>query len=147
MSTSPPTCLLSKPLSWHDRRCSTSPTISKRSSRRLRGEANRVGCWWQGRTERSIPTSNGGTPNELKVTRLKSQAPVTRSTFPGRKKLQLSSRKLHRTLGRKVCKHGGAQGHLSLYLERGSQHHLFGGSTKSAGRAAPRATDHRYRRV
>ena len=45
MSTSQPTCLLSRPLSWRDPRCSTSLTISKQSSPNLHGEANRAGCW------------------------------------------------------------------------------------------------------
>ncbi len=45
MSTSQPTCHLSKPLSWRDHRCSTQLTILKQSSPRLRGEANRAGCW------------------------------------------------------------------------------------------------------
>jgi pimeloyl-ACP methyl ester carboxylesterase len=45
MSTSQPTSLLSRPLSWRDRRCSTFRTISRRSSPRLRGEANQAG-WW-----------------------------------------------------------------------------------------------------
>ena len=44
MSTSPPTCLLSKLLSWRDRKYSTPLTISKLLSRQRRGEANRVGC-------------------------------------------------------------------------------------------------------
>jgi pimeloyl-ACP methyl ester carboxylesterase len=43
MSTSQPTCLPSRPLSWRDRRCSTLSTISRRSSSRLRGEANQAG--------------------------------------------------------------------------------------------------------
>ena len=43
-STSQPTCLLSRPLSWRDRRYSTQPTISKLLSRQRRGEANRAGC-------------------------------------------------------------------------------------------------------
>ena len=44
MITSQPTCLLSRPLSWRDRRCSTRLKISKLLSRQRRGEANRVGC-------------------------------------------------------------------------------------------------------
>ena len=35
------------------------------------------------------PTSNGGMPHEPRAARSKSQAPVTRSTSPGRRKLQL----------------------------------------------------------
>src|SRR5438876_11617039 len=55
MSTSRPTCLLSRPLSWRDRRYSTQLTISKQSSARLRGEANRAGCWWRQKTGPSNP--------------------------------------------------------------------------------------------
>ena len=44
MSTSQPTYLVSRPLSWRDRKCSTQLTISKQLSRQRRGEANRVGC-------------------------------------------------------------------------------------------------------
>ncbi len=39
------TLQLSRRLSWRDRRCRTKPTISKRSSPRRPGEANRAGCW------------------------------------------------------------------------------------------------------
>lgn len=39
-SISPPTCLLSRPHSWRDRRCSTPLTISKRLSQHLHGEVN-----------------------------------------------------------------------------------------------------------
>ena len=45
MSTSQPTCQLSKPLSWRDHKCSTQLTISKRSSPRLLGEPDQAGCW------------------------------------------------------------------------------------------------------
>ncbi len=45
MSTSQPTSLPSRPLSWRDRKYSTRRTISRQSSPRLRGEANRAGCW------------------------------------------------------------------------------------------------------
>jgi NAD(P)-dependent dehydrogenase (short-subunit alcohol dehydrogenase family) len=45
MSTSQPTCQPTRPLSWRDRKCSTPRTISKQSSPRLHGEANRAGCW------------------------------------------------------------------------------------------------------
>ena len=63
--------------------------ISKRSSPHLHGEANRAGCWCRQKTEPSTPTSNGGMPHEPTATRSKSQAPATRSTSPGRRKLQL----------------------------------------------------------
>src|SRR5258708_660800 len=84
MSTSQPTCPLSRPLSWRDRRCSTPLTISKQSSPRPRGEANRAGCWWRQKTEPSPPSSNGGMLRELIVTRSESRAQATRSTRPGR---------------------------------------------------------------
>jgi len=45
MSTSQLICPRSRLLSWRDRRYSTLLTISKRSSPRLRGEANQAG-WW-----------------------------------------------------------------------------------------------------
>src|SRR5205807_10336776 len=44
MSTSQLIFLRSRPLSWHDRRCSTRLTISKQSSLRLLGKPNRAGC-------------------------------------------------------------------------------------------------------
>ena len=81
---------LRKPLSWHDRRCSTTPTISMQLSRRRRGEANRAGCWYPQRIEPSIPILNGGTPREQKVTRWKFQARATPFTFPDRRRLRLS---------------------------------------------------------
>src|SRR5467141_3489670 len=43
-STSQPTCLRSRLLSWHDRKSSTWATISKQLSPRLLGETNRAGC-------------------------------------------------------------------------------------------------------
>src|SRR5437899_7438479 len=104
MSTSQPTCLLSKPLSWHDRRCSTTPKISMQLSQRLRGEASRTGCWYQQKTEQSILTLSGGTPHELKATRSKSKARAMRCTSRDRRRSQLLSRKLHRTLGDKLFK-------------------------------------------
>jgi pimeloyl-ACP methyl ester carboxylesterase len=89
MRTSQPICLLSRPLLWRDRRCSTQLTISTRSSPRRHGEANQAGCWWRGQTEPSTPTLNGGMPPEPTATRSKSRAPATRSTSPGRRRLQL----------------------------------------------------------
>jgi hypothetical protein len=68
MSTSQPTCLLSKRLSWQDHRCSTMPTISMPLSQRLRGEVSQAGCWFQQKTEQSILILSGGTPRERKVT-------------------------------------------------------------------------------
>jgi pimeloyl-ACP methyl ester carboxylesterase len=50
---------------------------------------SRAGWWWREQTEPSILTSNGGMPHEPTATRSNSQAPATRSTFPGRKKLRL----------------------------------------------------------
>src|SRR4030095_12766487 len=100
MSTSQPTCLLSKPLSWHDRRCSTTPTISTQLSPRRRGEANRAGCWYRQRIGPSIPILNGGTPPEPKVTWWKCQAQATPFTSPDPRRLQRSSNKLHHTLVR-----------------------------------------------
>jgi pimeloyl-ACP methyl ester carboxylesterase len=64
-------------------------TISKQLSPRLRGEANRAGCWWLRKTEPSTRTSNAGMPHEPKATRSKFQAPATRSTPPSRRRLPL----------------------------------------------------------
>jgi len=55
----------------------------------LRGEANQAGCWWREATEPSILISNAGMPREPTATKSKSQAPVTRSTSPTRRRLQL----------------------------------------------------------
>ncbi len=67
----------------------TQRTISKQSLRRRHGEANQAGCWYRQKTEPSVLTSNGGMPNEPTATRSKSKAPVTRSTSPGRRRLEL----------------------------------------------------------
>jgi pimeloyl-ACP methyl ester carboxylesterase len=61
----------------------------KASSPPLRGEANEAGCWWREQTERSTQSSNAGMPRAPTATRSKSPAPVTRSTYPGRRRLQL----------------------------------------------------------
>ena len=82
-------CLRSRPLSWPDRRYPTRRTISRRSSLRLRGEANQVGWWWRQKTEPLTLTLNAGTPRVLIAIRPKSQAPATRYTCRTRRKSQM----------------------------------------------------------
>jgi hypothetical protein len=88
---------------WRNRRYSTQLKISKQSSPRLPGEGNRAGVWSQQKIELSNPTSNGGMPHAPAATRSKSQPPGTRSTSQGRRRLQVSSKKPHRTFDRKPC--------------------------------------------
>jgi len=100
ISTSQPTCRLSRPHSWRDRKCSTWPTIQSSHHHARLAKQTKLDVSSDKRQNPSTPTSNGGMPNERRVVRSKSRALVTQFTFPGRRKLQHSSKKLHRTLGR-----------------------------------------------
>ena len=73
----------------------------------------------------STPNSNAGMRHEPTVTRSKSRAPATRSTSPGQRRLQLWSKKPHRTIGRRGYEKGFVSDHGKRECDRGQCRRTF----------------------
>jgi pimeloyl-ACP methyl ester carboxylesterase len=65
------------------------PSDLSKSGALKKTAANRAGRWWQREIERLTPTLNAGMPHEPTAIRSKWPEPVTPSTFPDQKRLQL----------------------------------------------------------